>query len=660
MKKKNKETYNPVKNPFSNPGRLTNIKYYIAAAVALITFVVYFSCLHSEFVMWDDDCYIYKNPHIHTLNLSFFRWASSAFYCANWHPLTWFSHALDYAVWGLNPLGHHLTNNILHAANTFIVVIVVAKLLEAWQHSRQQNPPLQKARNSKTTDSSSLEGSYLVAAAVTGLLFGLHPLHVESVAWVSERKDLLCAMFFLLSILAYTKYVSVAKEGDYPGAFLNRHYLLVAGLSALALLSKPMAVTLPGVFLILDCCPFNRIRSMKTFLSALLEKLPLIALSIISSVLTVLAQKAGGALQTFEIIPLSPRMLVAAESLLSYLWKMVLPVNLIPYYPYPRNISLFSAEYFLSVILVSGITAACIVMMKKQRLWLAVWGYYVLTLLPVLGIVQVGGQAMADRYTYLPSLGPFIVAGLLAAWLWKKSYLRKGAGAGLVIAAAILIAGPLSFLTYKQIAVWKNSLNLWSYIAGKEPEDAPLAHYNLGIVYRHLNMPDKAIEQYLTAIRLRPGYAEAHNNLGFVYKSLNMPDKAEEEFLTAVSLKPDNIEAHTNLGVLYQARNMPDKAEKEFLTVIRLKPDNAGAHFNLGVFYNSGNMPDKAEEEFLAAVRLQPDFAEAHFYLGYVYYKMGQMERARSELARGLEIRPDNQQARQLLEEITKRLRVND
>jgi len=644
--------------------RTPRIKYFVAGFVSLLTFLVYLSCLHNGFVAWDDNGYIYENPHIHPLNLAFFRWAFSDFYAANWHPLTWVSHALDYAVWGLNPLGHHLTNNILHAVNTFVVVILVAKLLETWRPSLQENPLMHHSQ----------EESYIVIAAVTGLLFGLHPLHVESVAWVSERKDLLCAMFFLLSILAYTKYATTG------GGLRNKHYILVIFLFALALLSKPMAVSLPAVLLILDWHPFNRIKSVKSFLSAFLEKLPLIALSIVSSVLTILAQKAGMAIQTFDVIPLFSRVLVAAESLLSYLWKMVSPMNLSPYYPYPKIISLY---YLLSVILVAGITAACSVMAKKQKLWLAVWGYYVLTLLPVLGIVQVGGRAMADRYTYLPSLGPFILMGLLAAWLWQKSLIKRGAWAGSVIVAAILIVGSLSFLTYKQIAVWKDSLDLWSYAAWMEPE-SPLVHSNLGDVYSNLNMPDKAIEQYLAAIRLKPDYSEAHDNLGLVYKSLNMPDKAEEEFMTAVRLKSDNTEAHLNLGVSYAGRNLPDKAEEEFVTAIKLEPGNAKAHFNLGLLYKSLNMlnqameqyliairlkpdfaeahnnlggvylalnmPDKAEGEFMTAIMLKPDLAEPHFYLGSAYYNMGQMEKAQKELARGLEIKPDNQQARELLE----------
>ena len=612
-------------------------KYFVAGLVSLLTFLVYLSCLHNEFVMWDDDRYVYENPHIHPVNSAFFRWAFSSFYCANWHPLTWLSHALDYAVWGLNPLGHHLTNNILHAVNTFIVVILVVKLLEIWRSSRQYNPPLHRSQ----------EWSYIVIAAVTGLLFGLHPLHVESVAWVSERKDLLCAMFFLLGTLAYTKYVRTG------GGLRNTHYILVAFLFALALLSKPMAVTLPAVLLILDWYPFNRIRSMKTFLSACLEKLPLIALSLVSSVLTVLAQKAGGAIKSFEVIPLSSRLIVAAESLLSYLWKMVWPMNLIPYYPYPKNISLFFAEYLLSVILVSCITAACIIMVKKQKLWLAVWAYYVLTLLPVLGIVQVGDQAMADRYAYLPSLGPFILIGLIAAWLWKKPPLGRGAEAGLVIVAAILIMGSLSFLTYKQIAVWKDSLNLWSYVAGREPDDSR-GHYSLGNVYTILNMQDKAIEQYLTAVKLKPGYAEAHYNLGVIYQSLNMPDKAIEQYLTAIKLKPDLAEADYNLGVIYQSLNMPDKAIEQYLTAIKLKPDYVEAHYNLGAIYQSLNMPDKAVNEFQTVVYLEPNIAEAYFNLGLAYNKMGQVENARRALMTGLNIKPDNQRAQQLLKEISR------
>jgi hypothetical protein len=222
--------------------RTWNTEYYVAAAVALLTLLVYLPALQNEFVDWDDNVYIFDNPYIRSLDMAFFKWAFWGFHAANWHPLTWASHALDYAVWGLNPLGHHLTSISLHALNTFLVVALVTRLLDAY-NTKQNRPALN-------------DRMVLIAAATTGLLFGLHPVHVESVAWVSERKDVLCALFFLLSLLSYLSYVSSNTQ---------KTYLLSLGFFVLALLSKPMAVTLPVVLLILDWYPYGRIRSFKTF-----------------------------------------------------------------------------------------------------------------------------------------------------------------------------------------------------------------------------------------------------------------------------------------------------------------------------------------------------------------------------------------------------------
>jgi len=215
-------------------------------------------------------------------------------------------------------------------------------------------------------------------------------------------------------------------------------------------------------------------------------------------------------------------------------------------------------------------------MVKKQKLWLSVWGYYVLTLLPVLGIVQVGSQAMADRYTYLPSLGPFLLISLIASGLWQKSPLRR-AWAGLVIVVAILVISSLSFLTYQQIAIWKDSLTLWSYVADRERQDTPLVHSNLGLVYNRLNMPEKTIEQYLTAIRLQPDFLEAHDNLGNIYQTLNMPDKAVEQYLIAIKQSPGYPEPHFNLGVLYYRMGQMENARTEFIAGLKIKPDDQRA-----------------------------------------------------------------------------------
>ena len=402
--------------------RTTNSKYYLAGLVSLLTLIIYLAALQNDFVAWDDSIYIVVNPYIRSLNMGFFKWAFFSFYAGYWAPLTWISHALDYAVWGLNPLGHHLTGIILHAVNSFIVVLLIIKLLEVLKERAQQNEPMPFLH----------ERAILITGGVTGLLFGLHPLHVESVAWVAERKDLLCALFFLLSIMQYTDYAKSVSDGSAPGGLLNRyynkHYLLAVVFFILALLSKPMAVTLPVVLLVLDWYPLQRIQSFQAFRQAAVEKIPFFALSLFSSIITILAQRGGGALSSIETIPLSIRLLVSARALISYLWKMLWPLNLVPFYPYPKQsemsaLSIF--EYLLAIAFTLGITAVCVASVKRQKLWLSVWGFYIVTLIPVLGILQVGGQSMADRYTYLPSLGPFLVMGLIAAWVCENKRLQR-------------------------------------------------------------------------------------------------------------------------------------------------------------------------------------------------------------------------------------------
>jgi len=461
---------------------------------------------------------------------------------------------------------------------------------------------------------------------VTGLLFGLHPIHVESVAWVSERKDLLCAMFFLLSTLAYT----------------NKHYILVLFLSILALLSKPMAVSLPAVLLILDWYPFNRIRSMKSFLSALLEKLPLIALSLVSSVLTVLAQKAGGALRPFEVTLLSSRVLVAAESLLSYLWKMVLPVNLIPYYPYPKNISLFSAEYLLSVILVTGITAACIVMVRKQKLWSTVWGYYVITLLPVIGIVQVGDQAMADRYTYLPSISPFLITGLGVAWCFRKRELLMGKIQMLGIFFAVLLFISVSYLTIKQISVWKDSVVLMSYIIEKGQGDLSVAFMNRGLAFIGEGRPDKALEDYDKAISIDPYDFKLFSNRGELFMKLGQLDKAALDLDKAMALNPGHPRAYMNylnLGIGYGRSGKQDKAMEFFDKAIALDPNKPAAYINRGITYALAGQYARALEDFNKAVGLDRNSGEAYANRGNLYLIMGKKELAASDFQRANDLR---------------------
>jgi protein O-mannosyl-transferase len=651
--------------------RARNSTYYLAASIALAAFIVYLPALRNEFVNWDDDIYVYDNPHIRSLDATFLRWAFLGFHASNWHPLTWISHAVDYAFWGLNPLGHHLTNIILHSINTGLVVVLAVKLL-ALVRERATPEASPSFLNDRTT---------LIAAGMTGLLFGLHPLHVESVAWVAERKDLLCALFFLLSIMAYVRYdmdqgsgargqvpeirsqesgvrrqeseVGNQKSGvtsqkpedsgnakaDPKKSFINRHYLLSLGFFILALMSKPMAVSLPLVLLILDWNPIARIPSVRTFRIAIVEKLPFIFLGLLLSVLTVLAQRAEGATAAMDVVPWFIRTLVAAESLVAYLGKTLLPMNLLPFYPYPHGVSLFSYEYLFAIALLLGITMVCIVCAKRQRVWLTAWGYYVVTLIPVIGIVQAGGQSMADRYTYLPSLGPFLIIGVMVAAAYEKAGRSKQRG--LVVAfsaAALLVLLALSSLTIRQIAVWRTSLDLWNVVIKKEPDNAPLAYYNRGQVFMNGGQLDKAIEDYSMAASLNPSYEEAFYNRGLAFEKSGQPGRAGEDYERAISLNPSNYQAFNNRGVLYGAAGSYDSAIEYFTRALALNPDYPDAYFNRGITYTLINRRDRALSDFDKAIALNQQFAPAYVNRGKLLLGMDRKGPAAEDFRKACEL----------------------
>jgi hypothetical protein len=568
------------KTNLAHPTR--KFSYYLAALVSITTFLVYLSSLKNGFVHWDDNHYVLDNQHIHSLNCALFRWAFSTFYFSNWHPLTWISHAMDYAVWGPNPLGHHLTNNILHAANSFIVVVLTIKLLTIY-----------KERLVRNGSSTFIAGSeMLIVSGVTGFFFGLHPVHVESVAWIAERKDLLCAFFFLLSIMAYAKYVIFVEretvENNPISRFFIKWYLITVVFFLLALLSKPMAISLPIVLLIMDWGLFKRIDSPGTFWHACTEKIPLIALSLLSSIVTILAQGSGNAIQPLNFAPLTTRVLVADRSLMAYLGKMILPLGLIPYYPYPPDASFLSLKYFLPTALVIGITAVCLIIAKRRKLWLSVWAYYVVTLIPVLGIVQVGQQSMADRYTYLPSLGPFFAVGLGTAWVWGKlnrlSRWRRAVKLA-YIGVGFLALVSLSYLTLKQIAVWKNCNVFWSYVIKKEPGRIPVAYSNKCACLSEAGQFEPAIENCTMAIAVDPSYFLAYNNRGNIFLKNGIVDRAIEDFDKAIDLDPSFADAYNNRGIAFGKLGRFDEAIANYDKAIALNPQFSLAYYNRGLIH---------------------------------------------------------------------------
>jgi protein O-mannosyl-transferase len=616
----------------------------LAAAVFLVTFAIYLPSLGNGFVNWDDGIYVVYNFHIHSIGARLFRWAFFDFYASNWHPLTWLSHAIDYAVWHTNPLGHHLTNVILHAVNTFIVFFVVTTLLEE-----------AKERRSRGASVFSDGRVIRITGAITALLFGLHPAHVESVAWVAERKDLLCGLFFLLSIAAYSRHVGSATDRSAPDRvisprLLSTNYVISVLFFVMALLSKPMAVSLPLVLLILDGSPFRRISSFPSFLSAVIEKIPFIALSLGSVWLTVLAQGSESAMSLMEVVPLPTRLLVAAQAVILYLVKMILPLNLIPFYPYPLNASLWFPEFFVPILLLIAISAFLLATRTRNRAVLAIWTYYVVTLLPVLGIVQVGGQSMADRYTYLPSIGPFLLMGMAATWWWTKASEKGGAAVGsITVCVGLVLFFMMTHVTVSQIAIWKDSNRLWSRVIEKEPERVPSAYNNRGETFAAAGQLDKALVDYDRAIALTDGnpalprtgmFAKiaysAYNNRGGIFYGMGLVDKAIRDFDRAIALDSTSYQSFANRGSAFLAAGQLDKALADYDTAIALNRNVYEAHYGRGETFARKGMLDEAIADYDKAIELNPSRFEAFNSRGVAFDKKGEPGRALEDFNRAI------------------------
>jgi hypothetical protein len=494
--------------------------------IFLITVVMYAPVLNNDFVNFDDNEYVFKNNYIRSLDLHALRWMLTAFHASNWHPLTWLSHAADYAVWGLNPFGHHVTNIILHGLNTFLVFLLVVQLMPATRKIAAFSASSPRFLPSPVQS--------LIAAGVTALLFGIHPLHVESVAWVAERKDLLCAFFFLVTLCSYLFYTASADTKSRWAWFA-----VCVVLSAAALMAKPMAVTLPLVMLLLDIYPLQRIafsEGAHRTLRLLLEKIPFFLLSAVSIILTVMAQHAGGAFKTLERIPLHSRLLNALHSVFFYLTKMLWPVKLVPFYPFPATVHYFDPAYAISGILAVSVSAGCLWLWKRgNRLPGTAWAYYLITLLPVAGIVQVGGQAAADRYTYLPSLSIFLLAGLgFAHMVGGRDRRKRMVMSGGLLALIIVIL--FAQLTVQQVKVWQDSETLWKYFITSFPGRMYRAHYDLGNIYYERGMFYEAITEYENAIAIHPNFPEAHNSLGNAYYKISNYSDAALHFEKALAL----------------------------------------------------------------------------------------------------------------------------
>jgi protein O-mannosyl-transferase len=614
----------------------------LSVAVSIITFLVYLPALKNNFLEWDDPTYVTENVNIRSFNLALLRWSFLDFYASNWHPLTWISHAADYLVWGLNPLGHHLTNNIIHSVNTALVVLLIIRLLEMWKDQLQR-------QGLKYIGTVHDDLKIWISAGVTGLLFGLHPLHVESVAWIAERKDLLCAMFFLLSIMMYLRYVrAIADETVLRKSTLsfltNKWYLVSVVFFVLSLLSKPMAVSLPAVLLILDWYPLQRVGPFKSFRTAYAEKIPFIILSLFSSFLTILAQKTGGSIASFEAIPLASRIIVAAQSLIAYWYKMILPIRLSAVYPYPEDMSLLSLKYFLPIISVGGITIASIFLAKRQKLIFSVWWYYLVTLLPVLGIIQVGSQSMADRYSYLPSIGPFFIFAILLVWIREKTP-RHGP---LLILLASVVLSLYTLSTIKRTSIWRDDLTLFSDTIRKSP-NSEIAHGMLGLALSDKGAFDEAIEQFRTVLKLNPNSQLAYYDLGRALMQKGLVGEAITAFQNAVSLNPSNLDAHQLLALAYAKSGMMDEALREYSGFMRWELNSPLTFIKFGIQLQKEGLRDKAIEQYKRALALNANLVAAHYHLALVYHELGQLDQALEHLKVSVRLQPTEPQLHNLL-----------
>lgn len=507
--------------------------YFTALLAAIVTFIVFLPALKNNFVNWDDTAYVLHNTHIKSIDINLFRWAFFDFYDNTWFPLTWISLAIDYAFWGLDPWGYHLTNIVLHAFNTLWVSLIAVQLVKAYR------------KRMTVTDSAFPNSMVIICCVVAGLFFGLHPLRVESVAWISERKDMLNTFFGLPALLLYIGFAERRAEGsNNPLACLvDKRYLTALLLFILSLLSKPMTVTLPVIFLIIDWFPLGRFDGWKGLKIIFAEKIPFLLGSLAVGIITMISQQP--AMIAFDKIPMGARFILVCKSIIVYFRMMIWPSGLMPSYPHPATeISLSKIEYLLPSVVVVLITIACLLMVKRQKIWLAVWLYYLVTLFPVSMIVQVGSQAMADRYTYLPGIGPTIIVsigiGLFFSKLRTSGKLGKSVGYGL-ITGIIAISTVYSVITVRQISVWRNTGTLWSRVIDLKPDG--LTYFTRGKYYELIGEYENALKDMTESLGFaeRKGYSkiyEVYFARADIYFKTGNYQNALEDYDQAIKLNP--------------------------------------------------------------------------------------------------------------------------
>jgi len=610
----------------------TEAKIVLLILIALVL-ILYWPAQNFEFVSYDDNIYVTNNSHVQGgLTVEGLIWAFTNMGAGFWHPLTWLSLMLDFELYGLNGGGYHGTNILFHLLNSLLLFLILLRMTDKlWQ-------------------------SGFVAA-----LFAVHPLHVESVAWVAERKDVLSTFFWMLTMGAYVHYLAR------PSLF---RYLGMVVFFILGLMAKPMLVTLPFVLLLLDYWPLNRLKEMdwSVIKRLIAEKTPLFLLAFIFSVLTFYAEGHLGALPSQVDFPIVTRISNAIVVFFAYLGKMFQPVELSFYYPHPGMRPVW--QIVLSFMTLTGISVFVMAQARRYPYLPVGWFFYLGTLVPVIGIVQVGGHGMADRYTYIPLIGVFI----MIAWgipEWLGLLFRK---TRMILAiCAVTVLSILSVLCFSQVKVWQDSVTLFSHAVRVNSNDGKLqqllgyalmekgrweegivhfhtaaridkddssSHYNLGAALSRGGKDQEAAQSFLKALQLKPGYGEAYQGLGQAYERLGRFDDARACYEQALMHSKNRFAIYNSLALLLSRMGKYDESEKVYKKAIALWPDHAGLRNNYAMLLKLQGRTEESMSQFRAALRLRDDYANAHYELAIMLSKYGRREEARDHFRRAARINP--------------------
>jgi tetratricopeptide (TPR) repeat protein len=584
--------------------------FLVYAGLAVVTLAVYWPVRHFEFVNYDDDLNVSDNRHVQQgLTVGGVAWAFTTTAVDYWRPLTWLTHMLDWQLYGPNAGGHHLTNVFLHVVNTLLLFAV-------WNR---------------------MTGRLWPSALLAGL-FALHPLHVGSVAWVTERKDVLSGLFWMLALLAYARYVEQR---------CLKRYLQLLLFFALGLMAKPMIMTLPFVLLLLDVWPLKRMEQGGGRLSELiLEKVPLLLLTLASTIVTYVNAQHAGQLVDTQVYSLVSRIANALVSYVRYLGKTLWPVGLSVYYPLPDRLSLWVV---VGAALLLTVVSLAVFRERQRRPYLVVgWLWYLGTLLPVIGLIQGrSAEAMADRYTYLPLTGIF----MMVAWGLPELLPPTRRAAVALRAVAVTAVFALMVGTWHQLRYWRNSVLLFERALAVTIGNY-VAHNNLGLALMEKGRVAEAGRHFQQAVELWPEYPEANKNLADILAQAGRLDEAVRHYHQALERRPRWADAENNLGSALAAQGQLQEAVTHFSRVLQLEPESATAQLNLGLAYRKLKRPDLAVAHLSQSLALNPNDAQAHCIMGLLLKEQGRQGEAAKHFEEALRLNPNYAESRAALKEL--------